>query len=43
MAAVEGVDDARAATCIVAGMVAVVVIVNVGVVGGGTSVHPLRD
>jgi len=41
-AAVEVVDDARVATCIVAGMVAVVAIVSVDVAAGGTSVHPLR-
>ena len=41
--AVEVVDDARAATCIVVGMAAVVAIVSAGVVVGGTPVHPLRD
>lgn len=41
-AAVEGEDDARAATCIVVGMVAVVVTANVGVVADGTSVHPSK-
>ena len=30
------------ATCIVVGMVVAVVTVNVGVVAGGTSVHPSR-
>ena len=35
-------DDAQVATCIVAGMVAVVAIVSVDVVADGTSVHPLR-
>lgn len=38
----EGEDDAQAATCIVVGMVVVVVTVNVGVVADGTSVRPLR-
>jgi hypothetical protein len=39
---VGGQDDVQAATCIVVGMVAVAVTVNVGVVAGGTSVRPSK-
>ena len=40
---VEGEGDAQGATCIVVGMVVVVVTVNVGLIADGTSAHPSRD